>query len=127
MVAPMKITQIRKSKGITQATLAERCGMTQQQIARLENGSVDPRLGTLRRIASALECELPDLFFTRVEFLRTLQEVAGEHKLKLADTPLLELNSLCSRERHVPSFHPLWEEVEIKGGKLKLKGGTTHG
>ena len=123
----MKITLIRKSKGITQAALAERSGMTQQQIARLENGSVDPRLGTLRRIADALGCDLPELFFTRAEFLRTVQEVADSHKLTLPKLPIMDLNGLCARERHIPTFHPLWEEVVFKNGKVTLTGGLQHG
>ncbi len=122
----MKITQVRKAKGITQAELAERCGTTQQQIARIENGSVDPRLSTLRRVADALECELPDLLFTRREFLSEIREVAASQPRKLADLPILELNSLCARQRFIPAFHPLWEQVAIKNGKIILTGGTNH-
>jgi transcriptional regulator with XRE-family HTH domain len=124
---PMKITQIRKAKGITQTELADRCGTTQQQIARIENGSVDPRLSTLRRVADALGCELPDLLFTRAEFLREIREVAASQARKPANLPILELNALCSRERHIPAFHPFWEEVAVKGGKIVLTGGTSHG
>ncbi len=123
----MKITQIRKAKNITQAALAELCDTTQQQIARIENGSVDPRLGTLRRIADALDCDLPDLFFSREEFLREVQDVAVSQPRKLSDLSILELNSLCARQRHIPAFHPLWEKVAIKGGKITLIGGTKHG
>jgi transcriptional regulator with XRE-family HTH domain len=122
----MKITQIRKAKGITQTELAERCGTTQQQIARIENGSVDPRLSTLRRVADALECELSDLFFTRHEFLSEIREVAALQSRKLTDLSILELNSLCDRQRFIPAFHPLWEQVEIKNGKIILTGGSNH-
>lgn len=123
----MKITHIRKGKGITQADLADRCGTTQQQIARIETGTVDPRLGTLRKIADALGCELRDLFYTRDEFLQTIRDVAAAQTRKLSDLPILELNSLCARHSHVPAFHPLWEEVAIRGGKIILAGGTKHG
>ena len=122
----MKITQMRKAKGITQAALSDLCETTQQQIARIENGAVDPRLGTLRRIADALECELPDLFFTREEFLLTVRDVASSQPRKLSDISILELNSLCARQRHIPAFHPLWEKVAIKGGKIILIEGVKH-
>ncbi len=122
----MKITRVRKAKGITQAELAERCGTTQQQIARIENGSVDPRLSTLRRVADALDCELPDLLFTRREFLSEIREVADSQPRKLADLPILELNSLCARQRFIPAFHPLWEQVAIKNGKIILTEGSNH-
>lgn len=122
----MKITQIRKSKSITQAELAERCHTTQQQIARIENGTVDPRLSTLRRIADALGCEVSELFFSRVEFLSEIREVATLQGLKLKDLSVLELNSLCVKHRHIPAFHPFWEEVVIRNGKINLIGETKH-
>jgi len=40
---------------LTQAELAERAGVSQPLIARIEGGDVDPRLSTLRRIVDALE------------------------------------------------------------------------
>lgn len=116
----MKIIQLRKAKGITQAVLADLCGTTQQQIARIENGVVDPRLSTLRRIADALHCELPELFLTREEFVRAVQETLTKHELDLRGGSLLELNSLTAREKFIPSFHPFWEKVVIKGSKIRL-------
>lgn len=116
----MKIIQLRKANGITQAVLAERCGTTQQQIARIENGVVDPRLSTLRRLADALHCELPELFLTRAEFIEAVQETLAKHHLDLRGGSLLELNSLASRERFIPSFHPLWEKIVIKGDRVIL-------
>ena len=41
--------------GLTQAELAERAGVSQPLIARIEGDDVDPRLSTLRRIVDALE------------------------------------------------------------------------
>lgn len=116
----MKIIQIRKEKGITQAVLAEHCGTTQQQIARIENGTVDPRLSTLRRIAESLGCELPELFLTRAEFIKAVQETLTKHQLDIRGGSLLELNSLTSRERFIPSFHPFWENITIKGNRVIL-------
>lgn len=48
----------RAEHGLTQAELAARVGMPQPQIARLEFGENEPRMGTLRRIATALGVEL---------------------------------------------------------------------
>jgi transcriptional regulator with XRE-family HTH domain len=48
----------RKSRGLSQAELAELTGTTQSAIARLEGGGRPPRIDTLLRIAEALDCEL---------------------------------------------------------------------
>jgi transcriptional regulator with XRE-family HTH domain len=116
----VKIIKIRKQQGVTQAQLAERCGTTQQQIARIENGVVDPRLSTLRRIADSLKCELGDLFFSRDEFINAVRELTVKYELDLRKVGLLELNSLCARDQFIPSFHPFWEKIEIKDNKIIL-------
>lgn len=43
----------RKAAKLSQADVAERIGTTQSAIARLESGTVEPRLDTLRRYADA--------------------------------------------------------------------------
>jgi transcriptional regulator with XRE-family HTH domain len=116
----MKIIILRKALGITQSQLAEKSGTTQQQIARIENGVVDPRLSTLRRIANALKCELPELFFSRDEFIKIVRDTAARHKIKLREVGILQLNSLCAKEHYIPSFHPFWEKVEIKNNTIIL-------
>jgi predicted transcriptional regulator len=45
----------REALELTQSTLAERAGVSQPLIARIEGGDVDPRLSTLRRIVNALD------------------------------------------------------------------------
>jgi len=52
---PEEIRKLRKRAGLTQKELARRAGVSQSLIARIESGSVDPRLSTLRRILQALE------------------------------------------------------------------------
>ncbi|MEV4184589.1 helix-turn-helix domain-containing protein [Streptosporangium canum] len=48
----------RTELGLSQAELAERAGMTQPQVSRLETGGVTPTLALLRRLAKALDAEL---------------------------------------------------------------------
>jgi len=45
----------RDNIGLTQSELAERAGVSQPLIARIEGGDVDPRLSTLRSIVTALQ------------------------------------------------------------------------
>ena len=117
----MKIARLRKFLGITQAELAERCETSQQQIAKIEGGVVDPRLSTLRRIAEALGCEVADLFYTSDQFLEDIVAVIREHQIKPGELGLWSLNDFCQRKGGIPSYDPLWERVEIKKNRVRIK------
>jgi len=45
---------LREARGVTQAVLAERAGLTREYVNKLEAGKYDPTLGTLGRLAKAL-------------------------------------------------------------------------
>lgn len=51
----LQISETRKRKNITQVQLAKRTGMPQSQIARIESGNHNVTIGTLNRVASALD------------------------------------------------------------------------
>jgi transcriptional regulator with XRE-family HTH domain len=54
-----QIREARGAKGLTQAALAARSGVSRVTIARLEGGTArDVRTGTLRRLCDALDLEL---------------------------------------------------------------------
>jgi len=55
----------RKSGGMTQKQLAEKTGIAQGDISKLENGSANPSLRTLQRLASGMGMKL------KVEFIPT--------------------------------------------------------
>ena len=52
---PQDLRERRTSLELTQSELADRAGVSQPLIARIEGGDVDPRLSTLRRIVEALD------------------------------------------------------------------------
>ena len=52
------IIDARKTIGFTQRQLAERTGIAQADISRLENGNANPSLNTLKRLASAMNMTL---------------------------------------------------------------------
>ena len=49
---------LRTERGLSQRELAQRMGVAQSVVARLEGGGVEPRLSTLDRVAQALDVEL---------------------------------------------------------------------
>lgn len=51
---PQDLRERRIALGLTQSELAERAGVSQPLIARIEGDDVDPRLSTLRNIVNAL-------------------------------------------------------------------------
>lgn len=53
-----RIADLRKTRGLTQVQLAERCGMHQGHIARIELGKYSVGLDTLANISSALQCRI---------------------------------------------------------------------
>ncbi len=52
---PQDLRERRTELGLTQSEIADRAGVSQPLIARIEGGDVDPRLSTLRRIVEALD------------------------------------------------------------------------
>lgn len=50
----MSLVMAREKAGLTQAELSEKTGISQSDISRLENGSRNPTIALLNRIANAL-------------------------------------------------------------------------
>ncbi|MFJ5264332.1 multiprotein-bridging factor 1 family protein [Streptomyces sp. NPDC088387] len=48
----------RTALGLSQTELAERCGMKQPQISRIEGGGTVPTIPLLRRLARAMDADL---------------------------------------------------------------------
>jgi len=54
----LQVIDLREKHGLTQAQLAERCGIDQGDISRIERGSTSPTTRTLQRIAQALDADV---------------------------------------------------------------------
>lgn len=61
------IIDARQASGMTQKELAEKTGITQADISRLESGSANPSLKTLQRLADGMGMRL------KLEFLPAAQ------------------------------------------------------
>lgn len=64
------IINARKDSGLTQKDLAEKTGITQGDISRLERGNANPSLKTLQRLAEGMGMTL------KVEFVRMHDDIA---------------------------------------------------
>jgi HTH-type transcriptional regulator / antitoxin HipB len=53
-----EVRRLRIDRGLSQSELAERMGLPQAVVSRLEAGGVEPRLKTLDRVAHALGVEV---------------------------------------------------------------------
>ena len=54
-----EIRQIRRKRGLTQEQLAARAGVSQSLIAKIERGTVNPRISTMNSIFQALQASKP--------------------------------------------------------------------
>ncbi len=60
-----KIQNTRKSRGITQARLAEMVGVQLETISNIERGATDTSVYTVFKIAQALKMHIRELFTFR--------------------------------------------------------------
>ena len=57
----LKIKQLRTERGYSQNVFGLEIDMEKSNVSRLEAGNVNARIGTLKRVAEALEITLPEL------------------------------------------------------------------
>ncbi len=57
-----RIKEIRTEKNISQQDLASKCNFEKSNMSRLEAGRTDPKLSTLKKVASGLGVEINELF-----------------------------------------------------------------
>jgi transcriptional regulator with XRE-family HTH domain len=55
------LRELRAARGLTQTELADRAGTNTMFISKLERGVTTPTIGTLVRLAKALECRVGEL------------------------------------------------------------------
>jgi transcriptional regulator with XRE-family HTH domain len=117
----MKLKWLRKQQGISQKSLADMSGTTQQQIALIENGKTDPRISTLDKIADALGVGLKDLFFDKQEFTFVLNQIIVDQGLS-ENLSLKEFN-FCITQYGIDPYEKYWELIfwDKKVKLIKLK------
>ena len=61
MVFGLNVRAIRLERNLSQTTVAELAGVSQQRVAEIENGNLNVTLDTLDKLALALGCQTEDL------------------------------------------------------------------
>jgi len=54
----VQLAELRRQRGLSQAALARRAGMTQSEVARIEAAEASPTFDTMARLLSAAEADL---------------------------------------------------------------------
>lgn len=57
-----QVRQARKARGLTQAGLAELCGLSLDMVGRTERGEIAPSFGSIERLSEALATPIVALF-----------------------------------------------------------------
>lgn len=84
-----RLQEIRKSKNLTQAQLAEMVGIDVMSISRIESGARFPQKENIEKLAVALECEIKDLF--EFKYNKTKAELRADIDKKLNKAHLKDL------------------------------------
>lgn len=79
----LKISELRKQKGLTQEELVDQCNINVRTLQRIESGEVSPRSYTIKTILSALDYDY-----------ETLQEIDHVQDAKLSAIPPKEAKSI---------------------------------
>ncbi len=67
MPFPARLAELRKQRGLTQEALGDLIGITKTQVYRYENGSSQPTLDVIKRLAIALSVTTDQLIFEENE------------------------------------------------------------
>lgn len=99
--AGQKLKNVRKSQGYTQASFAEKVGLSTNYYSAIENGLKIPQLDTLVEICNALKISLDDILIDQLEIVpeRSIQKVVDEYKAMSAQEKrsVVDILSQCIR------------------------------
>lgn len=113
-----RIRDRRIEKGLSQQALADKAGVTQAGLARIETGQTNPQLETLRQIAAALD--------TSVRRLLTGNAVENEphiHPLIRRISRVLDSGDLAATETIAHAVHTA-EMLLDRGGRVVARFGS---
>jgi len=109
----LNLKRIREAKGLTQAEIADRAGISRITYRNIENGSSIPKVSTLQNIAVAFNVRLQDLLIP----VRTLKKVRFRASKKMNSRE----NILTEVARWLDDFNDLEKILNLPKKEYKLK------
>ncbi|MEK7217173.1 MAG: helix-turn-helix domain-containing protein [Chloroflexota bacterium] len=106
-----RVRLLRRQRGMTQAQLAERVGVSDNFIGMIERGRGHPTLETVNRVATALETEMRDLF-QGAEHPGSTEEVLEELNQLLEGRPVDQVELVLAIAKTVLVRGPVRKSVE---------------
>jgi len=106
--------RLRVIKGLSQGELAHKIGMDQTQISRIENGKVEPGIGTVGKIAKGLGVLVNELFYS-INSNPTFQKLEQLGSLSETDQQLVNalLDSLLDKAQFFQMRNnKMWKRLE---------------
>jgi len=106
-----RIRQLRKQKGVNQDQVAEAAGIDPKSLSRIECGVFNPSIETLQGLATALDVEMQDFFFSDADWARlqkgylleVISSASGKQIVEIADAVRSVLNEPRSKARLIRS------------------------
>jgi transcriptional regulator with XRE-family HTH domain len=105
MVISTRLRKLREEKNLSQGDIERRTGLLRCYISRVENGHTVPSLGTLEKLAAALEIPLFRLFYdgeeppalTHLSERLSAEQVLQDHESESDQKFLRKLKSVIGR------------------------------
>ena len=113
MIIGTRLRKLRDEKKLSQGDIEKRTGLLRCYISRVENGHTVPSLGTLERLAAALEIALYELFYEgdeppslpNLSRRRTTEELAldkdAERDLRFAEKVKRVVSRINEKDRQL--------------------------
>lgn len=115
-----KLKKLRISKEMSLRALAKEAGISKSTLSKIENNQSNPTSATLKKLATALNVDLKDIFEKETDKIDT-PESAVEYILEqpiISEYADLNINKLTDEEK-INFANDLLEHVKLLGLKYK--------
>ena len=120
---------LREKQGLSQNKLAEKVGVNQTTIARLETEEIKPSIDNVEQIASALNVSLPDLLITNLKFDNGILVDVDSDTIQIPVLGTIKAGIAIEAQQDILEFIDI-PKSWTKGGKsfygLKISGDSMY-